>query len=272
MKLMRLFATALLSMLIVRSSAQAPDTLASVRLFMKVCNDYKRLPVQLDVDIRNTTNFVTGREDTGHHQARFCFQAGGSYVGYGDMEQIADDSIVLLVSSRLRRMIIYRHRQPVTEQLQQYLGWQLQDSSVLRAVALYTFVQLPADKDTACMTMTSRRYVPHTGLPAEVMRIKYSTQGLNPFELIQEQRRLIPVSATVYQGLAAQRGNEDRLLVIGDSSWYIIREQTTVYRYQHITHREEDRLPVRISDRIVADAPGRYRPVAAYAGFTLTRQ
>jgi hypothetical protein len=90
--------------------------------------------------------------------------------------------------------------------------------------------------------------------------------------LVQEKRRLVPVSVAVYRDLATQQANADRLLAIGDSSFFVIKEQKTVYRYLDISHREDDRLPVRVSDRIVADVPGKYRPVTAYAGFILTRQ
>jgi hypothetical protein len=271
------FISLLLLLIVSASHAQskgdrASDTLATARLFMKVCNAYKQLPVRMEAEIRNSTNFIAGAEDTAHYRATFCIRKEGSYIAYGGMEQIADDSVVLLVSNRLKRMIMYAHHQSLTDRMTQYLGWQLQDSSVIRLAAKYSVVLLPADKDTACIVVASRHYLAHTELPDETLRAKYSASGLRPYELVQEKRRLVPVSVAVYRDLATQQANADRLLAIGDSSFFVIKEQKTVYRYLDISHREDDRLPVRVSDRVVADVPGKYRPVTAYAGFILTRQ
>jgi hypothetical protein len=255
-----------------RVNAQSVDTLAALKQFMRVCNDYQQLPVKLEVEMQNSTNFVTGREDTGRYQATFCLRKEGSYIAYGDMEQLADDSMVLLVSRRLKRMILYTHRQSVLQRMQQYMGWRLQDSSVLKAAAAYRAEEGPGDGDTSDVVLTSRKSLPHTDLPAETIRVKYHRKGLAPFELEQRQRRLIRISADLYKELAAQPDMKERLLAVNDSSQYIIKEQISVYRYLTISHREQDRLPVRISDRIAVDIPGRYRPVGAYAGFLVTRQ
>src|SRR5436305_1444655 len=89
----------------------AGDTLSTLRTFMTVCNSYKQLPLQLEVALRRSTNLVTGQEDTMKVNVRFCLQKEGSYVGFGELEQLTDDSLLLLVSNKLKRMILYpNHR------------------------------------------------------------------------------------------------------------------------------------------------------------------
>jgi hypothetical protein len=59
---------------------------------------------------------------------------------------------------------------------------------------------------------------------------------------------------------------------VNDSSFYLIKEQQTVFRYRRIAHDEKDGLPVQVTDRLVAEGPGRYRPYGSYADFVLSRQ
>src|SRR5579863_3364883 len=89
------------------SAARAQqDSLAGIRTFLKVCNGYKQLPVLLDVGIERQTNFITGRADTTRLKATFCLQAEGSYIAMDNMEQLANDSLLLLVNKQTRRMIV----------------------------------------------------------------------------------------------------------------------------------------------------------------------
>src|SRR5690349_22972487 len=59
------------------------DTLASLREFVNVCNVYKQLPLYLDMEIVNSTNFITGEEDTTRSTVLFYMKPGISYVKFG---------------------------------------------------------------------------------------------------------------------------------------------------------------------------------------------
>jgi hypothetical protein len=57
-----------------------------------------------------------------------------------------------------------------------------------------------------------------------------------------------------------------------DSSFYLIKEQQTVFRYLKIAHVPAAPLPAQISDRLVSIGPGKYRPASSYADFVLSKQ
>src|ERR1700753_2944858 len=89
--------------------AQQKDSIATMKLFLRVCNTYKTLPVQVDVDIANSANYIVEARDTSHTRVRFCLRKEGSYIAFDEMEQIANDSLMLLVDTTMRKMLLYQH-------------------------------------------------------------------------------------------------------------------------------------------------------------------
>jgi hypothetical protein len=271
-KILTLLMTLLaLSVLTVRAVAQK-DTLAGIRLFMRVCNAYKQLPVQLDLDIRHSANLVGRPDDTAHASARFYLQQRGSYIEMDNMEQVVNDSLMLLVSKPARRMILYAHRQSVANQLSQYLGFGLQDSSLARIAGKFTLVSTASAGDTASIELVSRASL-YANLPAvEEITVKYDPVTARPYQVTDTRRKLVMVEKSLYKDYNDRPEWAGKTLSIGDSSFFLIKEVASVYSYRKITHDEHADLPVRIGDRIVADDQGRYRPVKSYADYLLTQQ
>ena len=94
---------------------------------------------------------------------------------------------------------------------------------------------------------------------------------LEPYEVRQLQRKLMPVSKADYEQLTARAETDLRSLVRRDTGFYVVRELLTTFRYDRITHGEGS-LPVTIADRIAADVSGSYKPVKKYDGFSVTRE
>lgn len=248
------------------------DTLAGIRLFIRVCNAYKQLPVQLDLDIRHSANLVGRPDDTSHASARFYLQQRGSYIEMDNMEQVVNDSLMLLVSKPARRMILYAHRQSVANQLSQYLGLGLQDSSLARIAGKFMLVSTASAGDTASLELVSRASL-YANLPAaEEITVKYDPVTSNPYQVTNTRRKLVMVEQSLYKDYNDRPEWAGKTLSIGDSSFFLVKEAASVYSYRKITHDEQADLPVRIGDRIVADDQGRYRPVKSYADYLLTQQ
>src|ERR1700754_731752 len=103
----------------------------------------------MDVIITNSANLVTNREDTIHAQVKLCLQQEGSYVSFGELEQVANDSLLLLVSNGLKRMIIYSNGKSVASQMKQYMGIQFKDSSLRTLTGKYIASALPRENALA---------------------------------------------------------------------------------------------------------------------------
>lgn len=252
--------------------AQQADSLAGLKLFLKVCNSYKQLPVQVDVDILHSANLIMDAEDSAHMQARFTLRKEGSYIGMGEMEQIANDSMILLVSNKMKRMLVYTHQHSVAEQMQLSLGWQLKDSSLQRIAGRYAVGRTGGSKDTAEISLTARTRVRLTSLPAEVVRVRYDPVSLQPYEIRQVRRTIRRLTEADYRSLSKEPSVREDMFVHSDSSYYFIREQISVFRYDRISHIPETRLPVIMEDRIIKDGSGNYQPVSKYEAYSVSRE
>ena len=249
------------------------DTLAGMRLFMRVCNDYKHLPVQLDLEISHTANLIRRPADSERVEAKFFLQAEGSYIEMQGVEQVVNDSLLLLVNKPGKRMIVYANRQSIASRLQQYLGMGVRDSSLAKMAGRYVVEAAPTGSDTGLLKMSSRASVYLTSLPAEEIGVKYQPGTFKPYEVTNLKRSLVRIDASVYQAYAAQPEWSGKLVVDSrDSACYLVKEQTTVFRYRKIAHEKTPGLPVQVSDRIVAGINGRYRPIKPYEDYSLTEQ
>jgi hypothetical protein len=259
---------------ILPARAQQPDTLGNLKTFLQVCNAYKQLPLQMTLGIHNTTNLVTGAEDTIQASVTFYLQQQGTYIRFGELEQVANDSLLLLVSDNLKQMMLYNHQQSVAGQLQQYLGFQWQDASLQQIAARFKATVVPLQNDTACIELASRQPLPHTTLPRETVRVVYDPVSGTPFRVEQLKRTLVPLNEDVYNNFAADAAWQGQLLKLTDKKealFFAIRQQASLYTYENISHEPGKKLPVTISDRIAAAGTGAYTPAKAYADYLLTQ-
>jgi hypothetical protein len=263
--------TAILILATIHAGAQNRDSLDQFRLFLRICNAYKKIPLKLDLTMRNTANLVLAPEDTLQMHAVFYLQEKGSYIQFGELEQLADDSLLLIVSNKMKRMLVYAHSQSVAAQLKKMLGPGFGDSSLSRMVAKYSVSTSAVATDSATIELTSRITIFHTGLPTESVMVKYDRAALQPFEVRQTRRSLIPISKDEYRTLSERDEYKNRLLSGTDSSFYVIREQVTTFSYEGMSHRQEEKLPAKISDRIAWANTGKYIAVGAYADFLVTQ-
>ena len=88
------------------SFAQKKDSLAPLREFLNVSNSYKQMPLYLEVELKNSTNFITSERDTMAAIGKFYLQQNISYMQFGEMEQLVTDSIAILVSDEMQRIIV----------------------------------------------------------------------------------------------------------------------------------------------------------------------
>jgi hypothetical protein len=261
----------LLFLAICRPASAQQDTLADLRRFVQVCNGYKQLPLQLDVDIRSSGNWMAGAMDTGEVHARFNLSARGSYIAMDGLEQVANDSLLLVVNERTRRMLLYANHEPVATRLQHYLGGQLSDSTLAQWAGKYAAGKETKVGDTTVIPVESRATLSHTTLAKVQIRLAFDAVTRRPYTVSQVERSLAPVSDSLYRVLTARPEWAGKTVSVGDSSFYLVREKVRVFRFRAITHLPEPEPPVKISDRVVADVSGGYQPAKAYAVYKLTK-
>jgi hypothetical protein len=253
-----------------RKAEKNNDTLAVLRSFMQINNSVRQLPVYLEMELINSTNFITGEQDTARMQATFYVKQDVSYIRFGEAEQLVNDSMALLVSDKLQRMILYAHAQPILKQMQGFVGMQGQDSSILEMANKFIAQSLPLVKNIASITLSGRDLLYGTSLPKESIALEYDAATKQPLKVITVKRTLLPVSDEDYRTLTEQGTATGKLLTIEGKGHFLVKEQTGAFVYSKITHDAGIAMPATINDRIIKNEQGKFTPVKAYEAYAVT--
>lgn len=249
--------------------AQKPDSLSLLRNFVNISTGYKQMPLYLSLEMKNSTNFITGEEDTTTVQGEFFLRNENSYVKFGEFEQLVNDSLALLVSDKLQQMILYTNAGPVVKQMKNMMGAALPDSSVRNLAARYSSSSAELTKKTNSIYLQSRALVYGTSLPRESIELQYDVKKKEPQQVITMKRSLLRLDSLQYVQLSTDEVLAAKLLTL-EGNYFLIKEQFTAYNYKKIEQAATTKVPVLISDRIVRNKEGEYEPVKKYELYRLT--
>lgn len=248
---------------------KSEDTLAQIREFVTISNGYKQTPLYLDLEMKSTTNFFTGYEDTSMIRAQFYLKDDHSYIRFGELEQLVNDSLALLVSDNLRRMILYTDAEPVAKKAKEMMGMGLPDSSARKLATRYQSSKKQLSPGSSMIELSSRAVLYGTSLSKETIELQYDVSKKTPQRVATLSRSLIPLDADQYQRLQAEKNFANNLLTI-EGNYFLVKEQVIEYIYKRIDHSSSAKVPVQISDRINKNNEGEYDPVKNYASYRLT--
>jgi hypothetical protein len=247
------------------------DTLQMMRDFVQICNIYKRLPLQMTLTIDRSAIPVHTSADTVHITALFSMQKEGSYVKMGDLEQIVNDSLLLVVSKDTKQMNAYRNNMTTMARMNEYLQFSANDSSVTKLLSKYAVKRKEAKADTGQVVLNSRMNIQGTSLPIEEVWLVYRERSKEPVSVEQINRLLQPISKQLYDDLSRLANWDGKLVFITQAGYFLVKEQKMSYAFGNISHRSDVPLPVKLENRIVASKPGKYEPVSTYSDFALTQ-
>jgi hypothetical protein len=250
--------------------AQRVDTLALIRQLIKAGTASRQLPMHLEMELKSSTNFITSEADTASTRGSFYLLPQASYIRIGEAEQLLTDSLSLVVSNKLQRMMLYKDGQSswMSMAIPGGPGWQ--DSSTAQIAAKYIIQYLPSNKEGDAYTIADKRLLQATTLPREWMQIQLEAGSNRLRSMTTIKRTLVPLSAADYASIRQNVNLADKLVNISDKEYYLIREQETSFIYTSISHDPAIRIPVVIADRVRRDQEGAFQPVEGYKNFVLT--
>jgi hypothetical protein len=253
-----------------RLLAQQKDTLSAFRDFAAISNGYKQMPLYLELEIKNSTNFITNENDTADVTGEFYLRNENSYVRFGEIEQVVNDSLALLVSNKLQQMILYTNAAPVVKRMKNMMGATLPDSSIRYLAGKFTSSSSQLSKESATITLQSRAVVYGTILPKETIELQYSVSEKTPQQVTMRTRNLIQLDSLQYSRLQSEAGIAEKLFIL-EGSYFLIKEQVTAYLYKQIEQASSVKIPVTVSDRVMKNETEGYVPVKNYESYRLTK-
>lgn len=249
-----------------KKRSQLSDTMQTLREFVQMSNVYKQLPLYLQLQFQNSTNFITGEQDTLMVDAEFYMLPGTSYIRFGEVEQIVNDSIALLVSDKMQRMLLFPDAKPVTQEFKTMTGLMFNDSSISVLAKKY---RTESHKENSSITLSNRNLLPGTFFSKETIELYYNAINKEPLKVISIQRVLLPIEQEEYETLKSQQAFVNHVVAIEGKGYYLVKEQTGIYLYKKIEHDLKMKMPVTIKDRIVKNENGEFMPVKKYENYSI---
>ncbi|MFP5041656.1 hypothetical protein [Parasediminibacterium sp. JCM 36343] len=236
------------------------DSTAVARQFMEICNQFQHSPLQATVGITSSTNYFTGPSDTAHATMEMAIDGNRAYLRMGPIEQLSDDSVLLLVNHASRQMTLYPNKGATKQQV--YMkGITWQDSSVQKFMATYTAEQ----SGQGSIVVGSRNLVKGTAYPTESMAVRFDQKKREPQELVQVKRKWVAVDSATYGKLSGIQEWEGKLKAVPPAIFYALKEQKVVYAYK-VGHKTGV-VTAAIGQRVQKDATGNFTPCKGYEGF-----
>jgi len=249
------------------------DQIALIREFIQICNSYKKVPLHLSVTIHRNADVITSAIDTASTSAEFFISEKGTYIKMDELEQVVNDSLMLLISNNAKRMVLYPNNTPVGAQLNNNMGIQLQDSSLEKIAKKYNASLISSregEQGSHIIEVQSKNKILNTSLPKEAIRVKYDTSTKQPREVEQVFRKLIPLDSLEYKNLLLKPEYAEKLVATDKNGFFLVNKHAITFIYKSIESNNNIILPVQLDSCITKNTSGQYAVAKRYEGFMLT--
>src|SRR5579871_3930717 len=114
------------------------DSLSRLQFLLNSCNMFRQLPVRVELSVKRSSNIGAEREDTVSMEVDCYIGNQDTYLSMGDLEQIANDSLLLQIDNKTKRMLLYHHSQSIRQRVQEWMGFAFGDSLLQKIEKSYT--------------------------------------------------------------------------------------------------------------------------------------
>ena len=253
---------------------QEKDSVETMNQFINVCSSYKQqLPLYLNLEYSSSSNIITAAEDSAFARGEFYLLADKAYVHFGDIEEIVNDSMALIISGQIKRMRLYKNAQPMIANLKASMGMEVPKSAMeewSKRFAVYKSGS--GDKET--IELKGRSKVSGTDLSKEVITLLYNKSTKEPAEVITVKRSVLLIEQAAYDKYKGEPSLAANVIMI-NNDYYLIKEQKAVFSYKQIDHRPSLTLPVSIVDRVEKSGQSgvnKYKTLKGFEEYVLTEE
>lgn len=251
---------------------QEADTLSSYREFVSLGKWYLNTPLQIKVHLISRTIPLVRQEDNMEADMLLYYGRNNFYIQAGDLEQIVNDSLTVLINNEAKIMKIFSNTHTLGKTMEQIIPSFVPDSSLQKLSLRYSIEIQDEGKDIKKMTVQSRQRISGTAFSKETITITYRADSLQPLNYYRSQRSLIPVDSTVYNEMTGNPLYTGRLVTSkaakGDL-FFVMKEKTTECRFNEVIRQEA--LPTALQrHRIDRTESGEYIPAKGFEGYLVS--
>lgn len=232
--------------------------------FVTIVNGYKQLPLQLEVEYRQSDNMTNGVGKV--LNGKFYMDKNNAYISFGDMEQIITDSVVLVVMNDVKRMMLTNNTMGISTLLNQSTANISSGKSIKQLSERYHISSYDTSGSMKVISMKSKQLFQGTDISIEEILLMHLPNKSEPYAIVTKKRSLLK------KDLVQDINKEVEVISVKGSGEYLLREETATCYFKSIEHDTDAKKPALLSDRIVRTANGGIEVVSAYAAYELSAQ
>ena len=257
-----------------RAQGKVPDSLAALREFAKLGQMYHHPSVRLMIHMEQRSNLPSEMANNIQTDMDLYYGKPDFYMQAEGLEQISNDSVVVMVNKPAKRMMVSRHDRQVSSSIERTISMFMPDSSIQALSNRYSSQIGDAGGGKKQLTLTSRELVYGTGIPRETVRIIYHPSSYVLEEFKQIKTSLVPVDSAVFEQLQKEQAFHGKMITSSTGKgklFFTSKELTITCRFDKVEY-ELRRPPVTEGDRVEKMADGSYRPAKGFEDYVLTNQ
>lgn len=196
------------------------------------------------------------------------------YMQAGEMEQIVNDSLTVLVNNEARIIKVYANTSTLAKGMKRIIPELVHDSSLQLLSQKYSIVIEENGKDEKTMTVQSRSKISGTDFCRESIVITYQSISHLPVSYFRTERSLVPVDSAIYGQMAGDPLYAGRLVSAKTKSselFFVMKEKTTKCSFTEVSHKEQT-PPALQQQRIVKTESGEYVPAKGFEEYLVSKE
>lgn len=239
--------------------------------FQEVSLWYKKLPFLAELKFQQKSFPETMGEDNLETVMNLYYGVSEYYMMAEGIEQIANDSFMVLVNQNAKMITVYPGTKSVRKRLEQS-GLMIADDSTKKAI-LSKFEMSSVDSvDLRRIHFISREKMNNTKWPKEELTIHFNPGTKTPVLFEQVKRVLVPIDSVDYETLKSDKDYLDRCLKVNVENrdlYFFIRDHLTNCEYKSIIH-DMVKTPKKTTDRVIQQPDGAFRPAKGFEEYAVT--
>lgn len=237
--------------------AQQNDNKIAIKKFVDICGSYTKPPFYVNMQYQKTADIGINPTDTLIQEALFYVSDKEVYAKLGEVEQLANDSVGIVIRNDVKQIRVYKNDSVFTAQLKKMGEMQLPESDIVKMNKKYDVVEKVIDKKTALIQLLSKKKLEGTNFSVDAVDVLYDLETNYPISITSSQLKIIPIAKADYYELKSSNKFSDKILT--DNEHYFIMQKTaTKFMFTKIIRGGAINVPVHVIDRIEKDSEGNY--------------
>jgi hypothetical protein len=257
-----------------RNNTRNRDKTTAFQEFARLGKWNNQWPVQIKLHITHHVTPTVSASDSADTEMTMYYDPHAFYMQAEGMEQIANDSVLILVNNRARMIRVLPNEGLATYSHGNKLTSFMPDTSVEKLSQRFIANMQEEGRSGKRIILQSRDIIAGTELEKEVIDVSYNPGNYQPDHYKQIRRTVLPVDSATYSGLvkdAAWKGRIITAKVKAGQLYFLVKEQVTECRFTSISYTQKT-SPVQEHDRVVKTVSGEYQPAKGYEPYNVSQE